>query len=174
MRQVKVGTASRWCVIRLVSDATGLPASGVIYSQVTVYTDKNGSGKVLKPLQSSDWIDAQNDGEYWLQLNATDLDTIGEVVVTVSATGLSSHRFVVEVAAHTFEDSYQIGQRALGLAGSNRILDSETLDSRGRVTAATFRTFVDAAHTILLATYTVTATYDAYGACVMTVTETLP
>ena len=53
--------------------------------------------------------------------------------------------------------------RILGLVQENQIIDTTVFDTDGHMTSARLRTFTDATLTIVLATYTTTATYDVSG-----------
>ena len=53
--------------------------------------------------------------------------------------------------------------RILGLVQENTILDTTVFDVDGHLTSARLRTFTDATLTVVLATYTTTATYDVSG-----------
>lgn len=53
--------------------------------------------------------------------------------------------------------------RILGLVQENQIVDTTVFDVDGHMTSARLRTFTDATLTVVLATYTTTATYDISG-----------
>jgi hypothetical protein len=181
----KVG-ANAEIPIRLL-DSTGAAVAGVAYGSVTATLHKPGAGAstvTVSPASGSYWAEVtagafSGKGFYVLTIPAASIDTAGPNVVSVNG---STGTCVVEftVVTNLESDNYArlgapIGASISadlnilkGLLFGNAVQDQQAWTS-GRLTSARIRIYDTAANansagaTGLLATYTVTATYDGNG-----------
>lgn len=97
MQTVTQNTSANATVL-LTSAATGLPATGVLFSALTVQVSKAGGAFAPKVMAAPDWVEIGN-GVYTLVLSASDTNTLGSLLATVNAVGVS--QFVVEASVVT-------------------------------------------------------------------------
>jgi hypothetical protein len=108
--EIKKGTSFR-VPVRLFNTADGTPKTGVTYSQVTVYLQKQGGSSTSKSMASGDWfeIDSTNfPGVYDLLLSTSDTNTEGYVKYSVAASGADSYIGLEEIVAALEIDSLKI------------------------------------------------------------------
>jgi hypothetical protein len=159
--------------VTLISNTTGLPITGITYSQITVYLQKQSSSAASKSMTVTDWYEISSvnmPGEYDLVLSTSDVDTLGFLKYYASSSGSQAYRGLIEVVANIASDIYSVALRTQGLVFDNIYEDNHIYDgTTGRLTSARIRAYDTAAHaslhgaTGLLYTYAIATTYDVSG-----------
>lgn len=180
--ELKQGVALK-VPVRLVAVVDGATWTGITYNQVAVTIAKQGGAPYQKVLSSSDWteIDSVNmPGQYWLDLAASDVDTLGFLLYTVSMSLALPYPGLMQVVANLAADlaaylltAMAMLQRTLGLQFENAVQDQQEYDSNGKLTSCRLRLYDTRGNALtagapgLLATYAVEATFDATGAAML-------
>jgi hypothetical protein len=108
--EIKKGTSFR-VPVRLFNVSDGTPKTGVTYSQVTTYIQKQGGSSTAKSMSAGDWfeIDATRfPGVYDLLLSTSDTNTEGYIKYSVAVSGADTYIGLEEVVAAIEIDSLKI------------------------------------------------------------------
>jgi hypothetical protein len=106
--KIKQNTTS-WAVVMLSTDAEGHPITGVAAGSLVVYVAKNGGARAYRSIVSNEWVEI-GDGCYWLLIRASDTDTLGELLLTVTTNSANIYKVWRTVVQYTEIDVYnQIG-----------------------------------------------------------------
>lgn len=84
--------------VLLTLSASGLPATGIAHTALTVELSKAGGAFSPKVMTALNWTEVGN-GVYTLALSATDTNTLGDLIVTVNAATVT--QFVVDAEVVT-------------------------------------------------------------------------
>lgn len=108
--EVKQSTAFK-VPVRLRYQVDGSGATGLAYTAVTVYIQKQGGSSTAKTLTGTDWveIDPTNfPGVYDLNLSSTDTNTLGYLKFSVVAPTIAANTFfgLVEIVANLESDTF--------------------------------------------------------------------
>lgn len=99
-------------IVGIADDATGVPVTGLVFSDVSVKISKEAQvGQTTKTLSGSDWHEI-GDGWYRLKLSAADTDTVG-MGMAVATFGASKAGFPFQVAAPTAGDALEASVQAV-------------------------------------------------------------
>lgn len=105
--EIKVSTQIK-VPVALV-DSNGDPITGLTYSDVTVYLQKQAGSSASKSLVEADWteIDATNfPGVYDLLLSTSNTDTVGLLKYSVKSASSDYFFGTVEIVANVESDTY--------------------------------------------------------------------
>jgi hypothetical protein len=156
----------------LLQDTNGDPLTGVAPSDVDpIYLRKEGGSLNSKSISSSEWseVDATNaPGWYELTLSASNLDTLGELLVVIPANGnisLAQKGFTVRVVKFHFDSLKDITTRILGLTQENVRITNHNYDSNNNLIGSTLKIYPTKSDTSNqtnpIAEYEMTASYDS-------------
>lgn len=98
-------STDKWYPVRLV-DSLNLhtPETGIAYSSVTCkYGTEGASAESTYTVGSANWKE-QGDGNYWLQIGASEFTSEAKYIVKVEATGCDDYNFVVQVRDKTIAE----------------------------------------------------------------------
>lgn len=131
--QIKQSTSFR-VPVRLVSTNTTAVsgATGVVYTQPTVYIQKQAGSSALKALSNSDWfeLDATNmPGIYDMLMSTSNTDTVGFLKYTVALSGSETYIGILEIVANVVSDVYTIVNTNLDATVSSRAPSSTALST---------------------------------------------
>lgn len=102
----KLNTDKWFPVVLLNGTDLVTPETGVADTDITVtYEAEGASSESAYVPGATNWSESGN-GKYWLRLGASEFTANGKFQVSISATGILTHRFVVEVRSFTIEDLF--------------------------------------------------------------------
>ena len=172
---LRQSTASQQVLLGMfISSTDGVtPKTGLTIANTDIVLWKKGGTTI--GTKNSGGATEISGGFYYAVFDATDTNTLGPMIVTVNVSGALMLRFEVAVlTAETFDAWFSTGKlatsadmkRALGLGQENFKISSPTF-SGTKMTGCTVKIYptnTDCTNdTNVLATYTITATYDGNG-----------
>lgn len=106
MRELRQNSATT-IAVALSLKADGTPANNVLFSDLTVFIGKAGAVMVQKNVLNADWTVARaSAGLYRLALAAEDVDTVGELLITIEGAAFFLHIANYEVVARQESETY--------------------------------------------------------------------
>lgn len=99
----------KWFPVVLLDDTDfKTPETGIAYTDITVkYHTEAATSQSTYSVASGNWAEA-GEGQYWLQIGASEFTAENKYEVSVSATGCLTHRFAVEVNDKTKSEMIDI------------------------------------------------------------------
>jgi hypothetical protein len=106
--------------VRLFDSATGLPKTGVVWSDVAVAVEKADGTEVVVAITSPDWVELSTgsfsgSGQYTLVLPTAALSQVGRLTYAVGATGVNTCVETIKVIANEESETKTSVDRILDL-----------------------------------------------------------
>jgi len=134
----------KWFPIRLVdSGDLYTPETGIAFGSVTVkYGYEAATTESTYTVTTNDWKE-QGDGNYWLNIGASEFTSEGKYIVKVEATGCHDYSFVVEARDKTVAELINDVASILDDTGTSGVIVATNNDKTGYSISGTKNTLDD-------------------------------